>query len=87
MPAAGGKSVNFAFDITFSADPSKGKVKVYADLDGDGTYEYASNTWTGHTLLQQQSGSGPGIESHIRAGLYEGLGGDSVEEADHAIYG
>ena len=88
MPAQQtGKWVNFAFDITFSADPNKGRVQVHADFDGDGTYEYTSPVIPRQTLLQQQSGSGPGIESHIRAGLYEGVGGDSVEEAGYAIYG
>jgi hypothetical protein len=88
MPAQQtGKWVNFAFDITFSADPNKGKVQVHADFDGDGTYEYTSPVIQRQTLLQQQSGSGPGIESHIRAGLYEGVGGDSIEEAGFAIYG
>lgn len=87
MPAIAGEWVNFAFDITFSADPNKGKVQVHADFDGDRTYEYTSAVISRQTLLQQQSGSGPGIESHIRTGLYEGVGGDSIEQADYAVYG
>lgn len=82
-----GQWVNFAFDITYSANPSKGKIQVHADFNGDGAYEYTSPTITAQTLLQQRSGSGPGIESHVRAGLYEGVGGDSIDEAGFAIYG
>lgn len=79
----------FAFDITYSSGPTVGKLKVYADTNGDGVYEYQSPTVTLQTLLPPppQSGTGPGIESHIRAGLYIGQGGYSIEEADFSVWG
>ena len=49
----------------------------------DGTYEYASSTWTGRTLFQQ---NGTGVESAYINGLYEGVGGDSIDKADMSIW-
>ena len=83
MPASAGSWVNFAFDITYSGNASNGKVKVYADTNMDGTYEYASGTWTGRTLFQQ---NGTGVESAYINGLYEGVGGDSIDKADMSIW-
>jgi hypothetical protein len=83
MPATAGNWVNFAFDITYSGNASNGRVKVYADTNMDGTYEYASSTWTGRTLFQQ---NGTGVESAYINGLYEGVGGDSIDKADMSIW-
>ena len=83
MPASAGRWVNFAFDITYSGNASNGRVKVYADTNMDGTYEYASGTWTGRTLFQQ---NGTGVESAYINGLYEGVGGDSIDKADMSIW-
>lgn len=87
LAAHRGKWLRFAFDITYSSDWTKGSLKVYGDLDGDGLYEYESATVALQTLLQQQLGGGPGIESHVRAGLYIGQGGYYVEEGDFSIHG
>src|SRR5882757_8210792 len=83
MPASAGGWVNFAFDITYSGDASNGRVKVYADTNNDGTYEYSSNTWSGRTLFQQ---NGTGVESAYINGLYEGVGGDTIDKADMSIW-
>ena len=87
QPATGawgtGNWINLAFDITYSANSSVGKVKVYADTNGDGTYEYASSTWTGQTLFPK---NGTGVESVFINGLYEGVGGDSIDKGEASIW-
>jgi Polysaccharide lyase/Divergent InlB B-repeat domain len=83
MPASAGGWVRFAFDITYSGNASNGRVKVYADTNNDGTYEYSSSTWTGRTLFQQ---NGTGVESAYINGLYEGAGGDTLDKADMSIW-
>jgi Polysaccharide lyase len=83
MPATAGGWINFAFDITYSGNASNGRVKVYADTNNDGTYEYSSSTWSGRTLFQQ---NGTGVESAYINGLYEGVGGDSLDKADFSIW-
>src|SRR5882757_6891879 len=83
MPATAGSWVNFAFDITYSGNASNGRVKVYADTNMDGTYEYSSSTWTGRTLFQQ---NGTGVESAYFNGLYEGVGGDTIDKTDMSIW-
>ena len=83
MPATAGRWVNFAFDITYSGNASNGRVKVYADTNNDGTYEYSSSTWTGRTLFQQ---NGTGVESAYFNGLYEGVGGDTIDKTDMSIW-
>jgi Polysaccharide lyase len=83
MPAIAGRWVNFAFDITYSGNASNGRVKVYADTNNDGTYEYSSSTWTGRTLFQQ---NGTGVESAYFNGLYEGVGGDTIDKTDMSIW-
>jgi hypothetical protein len=48
----------FAFDVTYSQDPSVGSVKVYADLNGDGDFEDAhevSPTFHLPTLLAEEA--------------------------------
>jgi Polysaccharide lyase len=83
MPATAGGWVNFAFDITYSGNASDGRVKVYADRNNDGTYEYSSGTWTGPTLFQQ---NGTGVESAYINGLYEGVGGDTIDKTNMSIW-
>jgi hypothetical protein len=83
MPAHAGSWINFAFDITYSGNPSNGRVRVYADKNNDGNYEYASSTWTGRTLLQQ---NGTGVESAYINGLYEGVGGDTIDKTNMSIW-
>ena len=86
-PATGdwgtGNWINLAFDMTYSANPSVGKLKVYADANGDGTYEYASSTWTGQTLFSK---NGTGVESVFINGLYQGAGGDSIDKGEASIW-
>lgn len=86
MPATAGVWVNWAFDITFSSDPAKGKVKVYADTNLDGTYDYASSGWTGKTLFPRPGG-GTGVEAMWSNGCYEGVGGDTCDHSNYSIWG
>ena len=69
--------------MTYSANPSVGKLKVYADANSDGTYEYASSTWTGQTLFSK---NGTGVESVFINGLYQGAGGDSIDKGEASIW-
>jgi hypothetical protein len=79
-PAANGVWTRFAFDIVYSRDASKGSIRVYADLNGDGDVADAgeqSTTIKTYTLKYETSGSvstdlspGQSIPSHLRTGLY-----------------
>lgn len=71
----------FAFDVTYSQDPARGSVKVYADLNGDGDFgdpEEQSEAFRTYTLKVETDGDGSGdgldegdpIPSHLRVGLY-----------------
>lgn len=74
-----GTWVRFAFDVTYSQDPSIGRVKVYADLNGDSDFddsEEQSSTMQTYTLKVETTGGddriseGDSIPSHLRTGLY-----------------
>lgn len=79
-PARKGVWTRFAFDITYSADPSKGKIKIYADLNGDGDATDAgerSPVIETATLKREVAGTtsdglaeGAAIPSHLRTGIY-----------------
>jgi hypothetical protein len=77
VPAQAGVWARFAIDTKLSADPTKGSVRVRADLDGDGTFETTSPRFKTNTLkLETEGDSGDGFEagdtlpSHLRIGLY-----------------
>ena len=86
VSAAGdvGNWVNIAIDITFSTDPSQGKITWYFDHNLDGIYEYQSPTWTTQTLATK---NGQPVHEQYMTGLYEGTGGDSLDLADMSIWG
>jgi hypothetical protein len=78
-PAKAGVWTRFAFDITYSQDPNKGRIKVYVDLNGDGDATDAgeqSPVIRRPTLLRETAGpngdvgAGNSIPSHLRAGVY-----------------
>lgn len=93
--------VRWAFDITWSQSTGTGKVRVYADFNNDGIYEYDSGTISGIQTLSSGSDvieSGlaapiaarfpaEGIESFFSIGVYEADGGDTANFSDLAIYG
>lgn len=82
-PAKVGQWTNFAFDVSFSADPAKGKVTVYVDANDDGAYEL-DRSWSGKNMF---ASGGQTVESTWIKGCYEETGGDTVEQANHQIWG
>jgi Polysaccharide lyase len=70
----------FAFDVTYSRDPSIGSVTVYADLNGDGDAsdpDERSPEIETRTLKREKKGGpadgiapGESIPSHLRVGIY-----------------
>ena len=54
-----GNWVNIAIDITFSTDPSQGKITWYFDHNLDGVYEYQSPTWTTQTSGNEERSASP----------------------------
>ena len=79
-PAKTGVWTRFAFDVTYSQDPKRGSVKVYADLNGNGDFAdpgEQSETFRTYTLKTETGGDGDdGLAegdpspSHLRIGLY-----------------
>lgn len=78
-PAQTGTWTRFAYDVTYSQDPSIGRIKVYVDLNGDGDFSDAneqSPTIQTYTLKYEipgpKTGLAPGqsIPSHLRMGVY-----------------
>jgi Polysaccharide lyase len=79
-PAAKETWTRFALDITYSQDPSVGKVTVHVDLNGDGDAADSgeqSPTLSMATLKRETTGGtddgiapGESIPSHLRAGIY-----------------
>jgi hypothetical protein len=70
----------FAFDVTYSTDPSVGSMRIYVDLDGDGDARSGrerSPLLHLQTLKPEGLGGtddglalGDAIPSHLRVGLY-----------------
>lgn len=80
-PASPGAWTRFAFDITYSASPAVGTIKVYVDLNGDGDFgdpNEQSPVIHGATLQTETSPGGispysvgQSIPDHLRTGIYE----------------
>lgn len=80
-PAQAGVWTRFAYDVTYSPDPSVGSIKVYADLNSDGDFSDSgeqSPTFHVSTLsTESQPGganpytAGQPIPDHLRAGIYQ----------------
>lgn len=79
MPAAVGQWHNWAFDYTWSANPNKGKIKVYCDKNMDGQYEVVGDTITTGTLFPKYGISQPGVPCMSSIGCYEDPAGDGVD--------
>jgi hypothetical protein len=83
-PAQQNTWTRFAFDVTYSQDPSIGSIKVYVDLNGDGDASDSgeqSSTMHMATLRAETAGTGysdyavgQSIPNHLRAGIYQDPG-------------
>jgi hypothetical protein len=78
-PAKPGVWTRFALDVTYSQDPTRGRIRIYADLNGDGDFDDAreqSKVKTTFTLKEETEdgeddlAAGESIPSHLRVGLY-----------------
>jgi Polysaccharide lyase len=79
-PATAGTWTRFAFDVTYSSNPSVGSIKVYVDLNADGDaldVGEQSPTFNTYTLKVETAGSaadglapGNSIPSQLRVGIY-----------------
>jgi hypothetical protein len=83
MPAATETWTRFAFDVLYSQNSSVGRLKVYADLNGDGDAldpGEQSPPFATYTLKRESAAEtnpdddplvqGQSIPSHLRTGLY-----------------
>jgi hypothetical protein len=80
-PATGNMWTRIALDITYSADPSIGSMKMYVDANGDGDASDAGESSPAMhmaTLRRETAGSGSSayavgesIPDHLRAGVYQ----------------
>ncbi len=80
-PAQQNVWTRFAFDITYSQNPSIGSIKIYADLNGDGDFsdanEQSSVIHTATLEAETQTGGtspysvGQSIPDHLRTGIYQ----------------
>jgi len=79
-PAKTQRWVRFAFDVTYSADPNAGSMRIYVDKNGDGDAldpGERSRRFALQTLGRESSGTsadglapGASIPSHLRMGIY-----------------
>lgn len=84
-PATKGSWTRIAWDVTYSQDPSKGKIQMFVDLNGDGdandggerspvlnTYTLKRETATnsGDGVTDDGVAEGQSIPSHLRLGIY-----------------
>jgi hypothetical protein len=79
-PATKRQWTRFAFDVRYSQDPNKGRIKVYADLNNNGTFAdpgEQSPLIKTYTLKKETAPSSSGgipvgqsIPSHLRLGIY-----------------
>lgn len=71
-PAEANTWTRFVFDIRYSRSARKGKIRVLADVNGDGDYSDATEHWRKRktfTLKRRLHGRGS-VPSHLRAGIY-----------------
>jgi Polysaccharide lyase len=83
-PAQANAWTRFAFDITYSANPNVGSMRMYVDVNGDGDAAdagEASPEMRMATLRRETAGSGSShysvgqsIPDHLRAGVYQNPG-------------
>ena len=77
-PATAGRWTRFAFDVVYSQNTGVGRIKVYADLNGDGdaadpgeqSPAFATYTLKYETESGDYLSAGDSIPSHLRAGVY-----------------
>jgi hypothetical protein len=72
-PARTGVWTRFSFDIKYSRSPRKGRIRVIADVNGDGDYLDATERKRkrrGFTLKRQLHNHRASVPSHLRAGIY-----------------
>lgn len=79
-PAVTGIWTEVVLDVTYSAEPSRGSLRVAIDGDGDGRFrgDELSPVFRTYTLKREGPGGGPGddldegdpIPSHLRIGVY-----------------
>jgi hypothetical protein len=79
-PAKTDRWVRFAFNVLYSADPSRGSVRIWVDRNGDGDAldpHERSRRFALQTLGREQPGTsadglvaGASIPSHLRIGIY-----------------
>lgn len=94
-PAQTGRWTRFAFDVTYSQDPDRGSVMVYADLNGDLDFDdsnersarFHTNTLKAETEGTEDDGlaGGDSIPSHLRAGIYHNTDIDCPEPSGCSV--
>ncbi len=93
-PARSGVWTAIAFDVQYSRDPSKGRLRVGIDGNGDGRLSAGESSPTLRmATLRRSPSSGASVPSHLRLGLYHDAAyscpppaGCSSEFADVRVY-
>jgi hypothetical protein len=80
VPARTGIWTRFAFDVAYSANPDRGSIQVWVDLNADGDFsdlDEVSPVFRTNTLKREIEGdandgyvTGEPLPSHLRAGIY-----------------